>query len=72
MHSFWKTVPSYLRALVFLLLRLRRRTRFFLHLALIFGQINCNRLLASAQEWSLAYRRPEPTTRRGVSYIWRG
>lgn len=32
---------SYLRALVFLLLRLRRRTRFFLHFALIFAQLSC-------------------------------
>jgi hypothetical protein len=33
------SVLTYLRALVFLLLRLRRRTLFFLHLALIFVQI---------------------------------
>jgi hypothetical protein len=32
-----QSMGAYLRALVFLLLRLRRRTRFFLHLALIFA-----------------------------------
>lgn len=34
-----------LLALVFLLLRLRRLTRFFLHFALIFGDCGCVRIL---------------------------
>ncbi len=39
LNGFLEKMLTYLRALVFLLLRLRRRTRFFLHLALIFVQI---------------------------------
>ena len=34
-------IDTYERALVFLLLRLRRRTRFFLHLALILSASYC-------------------------------
>ena len=37
-------LKAYLRALVLRLLRLSLRTRFFLHLALIFAQIDCERI----------------------------
>lgn len=45
---------TYLRALVFLLLRLRRRTRFFLHLALIFDKLGGSRQLTTVRSVSLA------------------
>lgn len=39
-----KLMCTYERALIFLLLRLRRRTRFFLHLALILNEFAAGRL----------------------------
>lgn len=39
-----KLGATYERALIFLLLRLRRRTRFFLHLALILNDVSGRRL----------------------------
>ena len=39
-----RQVATYERALIFLLLRLRRRTRFFLHLALILNDVAGRRL----------------------------
>lgn len=39
------SVSAYLRALVFLLLRFRRRTRFFLHLALILASLTVESLV---------------------------